>query len=426
MKKNHFLAVSVAFCLLMFIETFSQNSMKVHIIDVGQGSATLLEFPCGVALIDVGGELNEDFDSNDEMRLFLLEFFNRRRDLNKTIDLLVISHPHKDHTRSLIDLFDYYTIKNVITNGQEKGSGRVGQKYVHEKIKDLEINGPANKIIHYTESRNSKIDKSGWTNKYISPISCDSIGPTITLLWGRVNSNPGWSDDAYRDANNHSVVMRVDYGEASMLLTGDLEFEAIDMLLEKFKDTKLLDVDFYLVGHHGSYNGTTKEFVEKMSPEIAVLSFGSFEREYNWTAWAYGHPREAVIDILNTGVSGERLPKKVRVATGVKNFKEITMKKAVYATGWDGDLLFEATSSGQWSSEYDLSASNFSESIDFINMLSNWKAGTDEYMDLRKTNLFISNSPSDGTIPFFYDNDSLPGIGPATMTRIRAKLRGEN
>lgn len=81
------------------------DSMVMHFIDVGQGAATLLEFPCGAMLIDTGGENNALFDSEPKLLAYLNDFFQRRSDLNKTLDALVITHPHIDHTRSRAHIF---------------------------------------------------------------------------------------------------------------------------------------------------------------------------------------------------------------------------------------------------------------------------------------------------------------------------------
>jgi competence protein ComEC len=84
--------------------------MTFHFIDIGQGDATLLEFPCGAALIDTGGELNELFDSNKALLAYLDAFFARRKDLGGTLDLLLITHPHIDHNRSALAVLERYTV----------------------------------------------------------------------------------------------------------------------------------------------------------------------------------------------------------------------------------------------------------------------------------------------------------------------------
>lgn len=76
-------------------------SMSAHLIDVEQGAATLFEFSCGAVLVDTGGEKNGEFDSGAALQNYLDAFFERRSDLNRTIDLLVVTHPHIDHARRI-------------------------------------------------------------------------------------------------------------------------------------------------------------------------------------------------------------------------------------------------------------------------------------------------------------------------------------
>ena len=93
------------------------DSMKLHVIDVGQGTALLLEFPCAAVLVDTGGEQNSEFDSVPALIGYLDDFFARRTDLKKTLSLLVISHPHIDHTRGIEAVLARYPVKNVVDNG---------------------------------------------------------------------------------------------------------------------------------------------------------------------------------------------------------------------------------------------------------------------------------------------------------------------
>jgi competence protein ComEC len=87
----------------------SQN-MQLHFIDVGQGAATPIEFPCAAMLVDTGGENNDGFDSNAELVAYLDDFFSRRSDLNWTLHSLILTHPHIDHTRGVKDVSTEFAI----------------------------------------------------------------------------------------------------------------------------------------------------------------------------------------------------------------------------------------------------------------------------------------------------------------------------
>jgi beta-lactamase superfamily II metal-dependent hydrolase len=72
--------------------------MVAHYIDVGQGAAVLLEFSCGAALIDTGGEEDEYVDGNARLMAYQKAFFARRGDLKKTLDVVFLTHAHAAHT----------------------------------------------------------------------------------------------------------------------------------------------------------------------------------------------------------------------------------------------------------------------------------------------------------------------------------------
>src|SRR3954468_19578528 len=98
----------------------AEPTMTAHFINVGQGAAALLEFPCGAVLIDAGGQ---DDDSTERLINYLRNFFADRTDLNGTLQAIYITHPHKDHTLALKRVVNGFTSKRFIENGQDSGSG---------------------------------------------------------------------------------------------------------------------------------------------------------------------------------------------------------------------------------------------------------------------------------------------------------------
>ncbi len=192
----------------------------------------------------------------------------------------------------------------------------------------------------------------GLTGPVIDPIKCKRVDPKITVVWSAVTKAPkDWDSRAMRNGNNHSMVIRVDFGKVSYLLTGDIEEDALNEIGHWMYGSNLLDVDVLKVAHHGSYNGTTAHLLKQTTPEIAVIQMGPHTREYPWTAWKYGHPREVAVNMLLEGVTGRRKPKYVHVASWNKRerrriWKRIRMRKAIYATGWDGHVVIEAATNG--------------------------------------------------------------------------------
>ncbi len=324
--------------------------MRAHFIDVGQSDATLLEFPCGLMLIDAGGEVNLDFDGRAALLGYLERFFAANPDREPVLDLLALTHPHIDHTAVLRDVVRVYRPKNVLHDDFAfRASGNRAQRGLQRYTETFE-----EVSVHKVHLSDIPAE-DGQTGPVIDPIRCAGTDPVIRVLWGRVEENPGW--DEFEDANNHSLVLRIDYGKASFLFTGDLETEAIESLLERTEGTGLLDVDVYQVGHHASRNGTTPELVEAMSPQLAVSSNGPPCREGmdwnggHWTAWGYGHPNKGVVETLAEGVAMSRPETTVEVGKRRHTFETIELDKAVYSTGWDGTVIVTATAGGELSVE---------------------------------------------------------------------------
>lgn len=328
--------------------------MRMHFIDVGQGSATLLEFPCGAVLVDAGGEDHSGFHSTERLIAYLDAFFARRMDLAHRLDALVLTHPHIDHVRGVPAVLNRYTVRNIVHNGQ---TPMVEEAISAMKtLEDYAARAAAGeeRMVH-VEVIAADTDRDYQTVRagpVVDPLGmCQGVDPQLRMLWGQVRRDPGWGSDSYDkpefgDENNHSVVTRVDFGGSSLLITGDLEIPAIGSLLQTH-EAALLDVDVYLVGHHGSHNGTTAGLLAALTPDWAVLGVGNPDRKHSWTAWQYGHPRAATVELLEQGVLGAAPPREVMVGTGQRAFTPESIDRAILATGWDGTIVLEGDPLGK-------------------------------------------------------------------------------
>ncbi len=322
-----------------------ETTLSVHLLDVGQGAATLLEFPCAAVLIDTGGELNDEFDARAAIKSQLEAFFARRTDLNRHLALLVISHPHIDHLRGIRSVLDVATVDRVIDNGHP------GDELVAEELATLRRYVDERRAPYRAIAVND-MKRGGLVDDVVDPVACADVDPKIRALWGAVGTDPGWGTDNYGhdrfdNENNHSVVLRVDFGQTALLFPGDLEDVAIMSLLDRYEGTTWLDVDVYQAGHHGSANGTTKGLIDVMTPAVAIVPMGDPARQHPWTAWAYGHPRKSTIDLLVRGVEQRRPPVDVLVGKGVKRFDNRHIEAAIFGTGWDGAVVVDVDVDGR-------------------------------------------------------------------------------
>lgn len=353
------------------VVTLNPGWMVAHFIDVGQGDSTLLEFSCGAVLIDAGGEQTNDVHGGTALAEYLDNFFLRRQDLNNTLDLVVITHPHKDHALGVVEDETYdddsgqigapglvdqdghskYVVLNLVDNGLKKPMHNNKRKSFsgltqQNRLREFAIQNDAgyesvfNEEIRYAD---------GLTSDIIDPIDCEDVDPVLRVLWGQ--RHPSHRETRW-NANNDSVVLRLDFGESSFLFTGDLQEKSIDEMIDSYQEwPATLDVDIYQVGHHGSHNGTTPNLMRSMTPRIAVISMGDpgGSRE-DWTGYVYGHPRDEAVEVLidsQYGVSDARDPYLFQVGVAQRKFEWWEIDRAVYATGWEGNIVISANEDGE-------------------------------------------------------------------------------
>ncbi|AJP73445.1 MBL fold metallo-hydrolase [Sphingomonas hengshuiensis] len=323
------------------------GAVVAHFIDVDQGNSALLEFPCGAILIDAGGR---GADAEARLLDYLDAFFARRTDLDGRLAAVYVTHTHIDHNASLDKVATRFKVGAYVYNGVARGSGRSNARWM---LNHAQQTAPQIALRPVSEGEVEAAGRVGLTDGVIDPLACAGTDPKVRILAGGRELPDGteyrpadWGDDDMDNGNNHSLVIRVDYGETAFLFPGDIENAAITDLIARYSGTAMLDADVLEVSHHGAVNGTTAPFLAAVSPQVAVMSMGPWTTQEKWTAWAYGHPRKVTTDLLYSAVSGRRATKSVQVAKAVKTFLPFAMDHAVYATGWDGTVIVRGDASG--------------------------------------------------------------------------------
>ena len=356
--------IIILFCYFLTVtvvraDDLSSGVMIAHFIDMGQSDATLLEFSCGAVLIDAGAQYKQgnnaatvEYNQTQIYKLisYLTEFFNSRPDLNKTLDAIYVTHNHIDHTHALREIAEAFSVTNYVGTGQETGLAEAVEdpKWIRKQ------NG-INKNIITSNIFTDDTFPDGISTDITDPINCGNINPKISILSGHQETNPGWTQKEFKNLNNHSLVIRVDFGESSFLFTGDLEEDGIEYLIHRYESAlSFLDVDVYQVGHHGSHNATNAKLLEVITPEIAVISVGKWnygKPNTPFTTYTYGHPRLIVIELLALSIHGKREPKKVKIFTRPKKDRTYIIEDMVYSTSWDGTIKIKATYDGMYTVE---------------------------------------------------------------------------
>ena len=267
MKKKLFaliLALSVLLCgcaeILPPEPTVSWKGLTGQFIDVGQADGALLSCDGEYLLIDGG--------NRDDSQL-VVSFLEQQG--VQELAAVVCTHAHEDHVGGLPAVLAVYPTKAV---------------YAPTKTYSSNI---FDKFVYYT-------DQQGLDITIPSPGDRFSLGQAEVTVLGPVKS--------YAEANNTSIVLRVDYGETVFLFTGDMETDAENDMLDYWEGRLDWQADVLKVGHHGSNTSTGYRFLNAVNPEYGVISVGKGND--------YGHPhkeplsrlRQAGVTILRTDELG--------------------------------------------------------------------------------------------------------------------------
>ena len=221
----------------------SEEKLKVHFLDVGQGDSIFIELPNNETML---------IDAGEYMYSSGVQNYIKKLGYSK-INYIVGTHPHSDHVGGLSDIiknfdFDKIYLPNAVSTTPT---------YV--------------KLLEAIKVKGKKMTRA---QKGVAIINDGKLNATII---GPVGEN-------YENLNNYSVVIKLTYGANSFLLTGDME-----TLTEK-ELTDNLKADVLKAGHHGSNTSTSEDFLKKVSPKYTVISCGKDND--------YGHPHEKVIERL--------------------------------------------------------------------------------------------------------------------------------
>ena len=240
------LAGLVSFLYLSEHKTQNQT-LTIAFLDVGQGDAIFIETPSGNQILIDGGPNGT----------VLSELGRVMPPGDRTIDMVIATHPDADHIAGLVDVLDRYQVDTFID------SGAIAKTAIFEALSDQELNVPRSITAH------------------IGDRIVSDDGVTLDILAPYSNPNPD-------DMNASSVVTLLRYGTLSVMLTGDAPQEIEEDLTRWYGNQ--LESEILKAGHHGSKTSTDPKFVQALDPVIGIISAGADNR--------YGHPNKDVVDTL--------------------------------------------------------------------------------------------------------------------------------
>lgn len=233
---------------------------EIAILDVGQGSATLIRTPQGASLLVDAGPKGQG-----------LEYKLRRLGVRR-LDMVIVSHPHEDHFGGLGDILGRIPIGCLIDGAAANG------EWNDRALRQAQSGAEAQELAHYLDLR-AELERSGSCCTTIdNDISFALAGSLIHIFTPRV-----FGAEA-SDLNDLSLVVYAAVDGASVLICGDCEAPALEKL-------ELPSADVLVVGHHGSRGSVSTSLLAIVRPDMGVISVGRYNR--------FGHPHQETLEVLD-------------------------------------------------------------------------------------------------------------------------------
>ena len=272
----------------------SGGELTVRILDVGpiNGDSILITSPAGKTVLIDAGDTTKGKAVVDALK----------RNNVQQLDYFIATHPHPDHIGGVAEVFKAVKVLNVIDNGQLPSVppqlAAASKQTPPKQPANRRSNQPASLTKFYDDYK-AALGSSGAHYETARPGAKYDLGggALLTIL---APSEPFFTKDKMsaggNEPNANSIVARLDYGSFSMLLAGDAEDQTEHRLLTKDLD---LRARVLKVSHHGSKYASSADFLNRVKPEIAIVSCGAWNR--------YGHPSQAVLDRLRAANANVKL-----------------------------------------------------------------------------------------------------------------------
>jgi competence protein ComEC len=232
--------------LFTFSKQFDNSSPEIIFFDIGQGDAILIQQDNFQILVDGGPDDGIVYELAKQLPWY-----------DKNIEIVVLTHPHDDHIRGLLNVLDQYSVEKIFMNRIE---------YENRAYEYL-LTNYQEKIVEVEQG-----DVFEYKNIY---------GEILYPFVGKAYQE--------KNINNESVVILLEVNNYRTLLMGDAEQEVENKLVEKYN---LEDIYLLKVGHHCSRTSTSDMFLSETNPDIAICSCGEDNK--------FGHPHYETLEKFQT------------------------------------------------------------------------------------------------------------------------------
>ena len=228
-------------------QRFGRADLRVTVMDVGQGSAILAEFPGGKCLLIDGGGFYDNSVFDVGARIVAPILWRKKI---RTVDTILLTHPDGDHLNGLLFIAEHFHVRTVWTTGAGKDTG--AYREFMEIIRRHRIERPEFQVL---------------------PRRVEWDGLDLEILYPPRNFFDQTESEAWRrESNNSSLVTMLRFEEVAFLFPGDIETEAEEELVRH--QGRNLDCTVLIAPHHGCRTSNSSVFVDHASPEIVITSSG--------------------------------------------------------------------------------------------------------------------------------------------------------
>ncbi len=307
------------------------GELKVFVLDVGpiEGDSILIISPTGKSVLIDAGDAGKGKVVLDALKRYKVE----------KLDYFIATHPHPDHIGGADEVMNAIKVANVIDNGVDlstpKPSPTPTKKGATPAPTPVPPKNKTKSINSFFDEYKDALQKSGAQYESVQAGKKFDLGggAILTVL---APTEPLFTKDMMKgggnETNANSIVLRLDYGDFSMLFMGDAEEQTEARLVGHDLNLKATVIK---IAHHGSKYATSEGFLKRVQPQAAIISDGAWNR--------YGHPAQSVLDRLkgiNAKVYRTDLQGEVMITTKGKadssKFYEITTSKQTTEDVWTG------------------------------------------------------------------------------------------